>query len=55
MSAPRYSWRRYKVSPSICVGVQVRSQVLYTRGEKEKRDARRFSLIKMLIREEKYI
>lgn len=26
----RYSWRsRYKVSPSICVGVQLRSQVLY--------------------------
>lgn len=52
MSAPRYSWRRYKVSPSICVGVQVRSQVLYTKGEKEKRDA--LFLIKMLIREEKY-
>lgn len=33
MSAPRYSWRRYKVSPSICVGVQLRSQVFRERRE----------------------
>lgn len=41
MSAPRYSWRRYKVSPSICVGVQVRSQVLH-KGWEEKASCESF-------------